>query len=52
MIVRALYSLKSAGVSFRTHFAQCMQELVYQSCDSDPDLWIKAEYRPGDKLEY
>ena len=39
MIVRALYGLKSAGASFRAHLAQCMQELGYQSCDTDPDLW-------------
>ena len=25
---------------------------MYQSCNADPDLWIKAEYRPEDKLAY
>ena len=29
-----------------------MQELGYESCDADPDLLVKAEYRSGDKLEY
>ena len=46
--VRALYSLKSAGASFRAHLAQCMQELGYQSCNADPDLWMKAELIPED----
>ena len=30
---------------------QCMQELGH-SCDAYPDLWMKAEYRLGDKLEH
>ena len=46
VIVRALYWLKSVGVSFRAHLEQCMQELGYCSCDADPDLWMKAPY-PG-----
>ena len=52
IIVRVLYTLKSAGASFRAHLAQSMQELWYQSCDADHDLWMKAEYKPEDKLEY
>ena len=34
------------------HFAQYVQELGYKSCDADSDLWLKPEFRPGDKLEY
>ena len=51
IIVRAIYGLKSADASFREHHAQYMQKLGYQSCDADLDLWMKAEYRPEDKLE-
>ena len=29
-----------------------MQELGYHSCDADPDLWMKAEYRLEEKLQY
>ena len=29
-----------------------MWELAYHFCDVDPDLWMKAEYRPEDKLEH
>ena len=52
IIVRALYGLKGAGASFRAHLAQCMWELGYSSCHADPDLWMKAQFRPEDKLEY
>ena len=36
----------------RAHFVQYIWDLGYQSCDADPDLWIKAEYRLEDKLDY
>ena len=49
---RALHSLKSAGASFRAHLVQNMCELGYKSCDSDPEPWMKPEFRPEDKLEY
>ena len=52
IVVRDLYSLKSTGASFRSHLAQCMQEMGYQSCHADSDLWMKAQYRPDNKLEY
>ena len=51
IIVRALYCLKSVGASFQANLAQCMQELVSVPCDADPDLWMKAKYRPEDKLQ-
>ena len=50
VIVRVLYSLKSACASLKAYLAQCMQDLGYQSCDADPDLLIKAEYRLEDNL--
>ena len=50
IIVRAKYSLKSTGASFRAHLAQCKQALGYKSCDADPDLWMKPEFKPYDKL--
>ena len=51
VIVGALYGLKSAGASFRAHIAKCMQDLRYCCCNADPDLWMKAQYRPDEKLE-
>ena len=36
------------------HLEQILHNVCrkFQSCDADPDLWMKAEYRPEDKLEY
>ena len=48
--VRVLYRFKSAGASFRAHITQCMQKLGCFPCDADTDLWMKAQYRPEDKL--
>ena len=52
IIVRSIYGLKNAGAAFRSHLAQYLWALEYQSCDADPDLWMKAEYRLDNKLEY
>ena len=43
IIVRVLYSLKSASASFKAHLELCMLELGYESCYVDPDLWMKPE---------
>ena len=51
-ILSALYGLKSAGASVRTHLAQCVQELGYKSCDADPGPWINPDFGPEDKLKY
>ena len=32
LVVRALYGLKSAGAAFRSHLADCMRQIGYQSC--------------------
>ena len=37
IIVRVFYGLKCAGVSFRAHLTQCMQEFGYCSCNADPN---------------
>ena len=37
--VKALFELKFTGEFFRAHLAQCMQELGYESCKADLDLW-------------
>ena len=49
VLVRALYGLKSAGASFRSHLASCMRELGYMSarqtltCGSRP--WLDRPIR-------
>ena len=52
IIVRALYGLKSAGDSFKSHLCICMRGLGYEPCMYDTDLWYKAEARPDDGHEY
>jgi hypothetical protein len=52
LIVRALYGLKSAGVVFRNHLAECMKHLGWDPCRADRDLWMKAETRPNDGVQY
>ncbi|KAL7461107.1 hypothetical protein ACHAXS_003421, partial [Conticribra weissflogii] len=42
IVVRALYGLKSAGAAFRSHLADCMRQLGYESNKADPDLWMKV----------
>ena len=46
IVVRALYGLKSAGASFRSVMADCMDQLGYKPCKADPDLWMKEAVRP------
>ena len=52
IVVRSLYGLKSSGAAFRAHLGECMSDLGYHPCLADPDLWIKAEIRPDDGVEY
>ena len=52
IIVRALYGQRSAGAAYRSHLAECLRSLGYQSCQADPDLWYKAAIRPEDGFEY
>ena len=48
VIVRALCGLKSAGAAFRSHLANCIESLGYESCKADPDLWLKSDFGPED----
>ena len=50
--IRALYGLKSTGAPFREHHAQCMQDLWYDSCKTEVDMWWKPEIRLQDKFEF
>ena len=35
-----------------SHLARCMESMGYQSCNADPDLWLKPEIRPEDGVKY
>ena len=40
-IVRSLHGLKSAGASYRHHLATCMEHLGFESCKTNPDVWLR-----------
>jgi len=42
LMVRAFYGLKSAGVLFRIHLADCMQHMGFTPCLADQHLWMMA----------
>jgi hypothetical protein len=46
IVVRALCGLKSAGASFRNHFADDKREMGHASCKADADVWLTPETRP------
>ena len=52
LVVRVLYGIKFSGASFRNHLSECMRNLGYLSCLSDPDLWFKEETRLSDGDKY
>ena len=41
-----------AGAAFHTHLASLMRQMGYTSCKADPDLWLKKETSPDNKLKY
>ena len=47
IIVRALYGGKSAGADYWRHVRAAMEEMGFQSCNADPDVWM----RPGTKSD-
>ena len=42
IVVRALYGGKVASTNFQNHLHDCMEHLGYESCLTDPDLWMKV----------
>ena len=43
VIVRALYGLKSSGAAWRSHFANDLCDMGFQSSlASNPDVWMRA----------
>lgn len=47
IIVRALYGLRSAGASFRSHLASKLDEMGFSPCVADPDVWLRAAIKPN-----
>ena len=51
IIVRALYGGKSAGADYWRHVRQAMEEMGFQSCKADNDVWLREGTR-SDGTEY
>jgi hypothetical protein len=51
IIVRALYGLKSSGAMWRSHFANTLKDLGFQSSLADPDMWYRSATKPN-SFEY
>ena len=47
IIVRALYGGKSANADYWRHVREAMNELGFESCKADPDVWL----RPANKSD-
>jgi Reverse transcriptase (RNA-dependent DNA polymerase) len=48
-ISKALYGLRSSGARWHDRFADCITELGFFQCKSEPDIWMR---RVGDIYEY
>ncbi len=52
IIVRALYGLKSSGAAWRSHLANTLHTMGFQSCLADPDIWFRAACKLNGKKYY
>ena len=52
MIFLALQRLKSASALLHNHLFDCMKQMGYKRCISDPNLWMIPKTRKSDGLEY
>ena len=51
IIVRALYGGKSANGDYWRHVRKAMEEMEFQSCKADPDVWFRPATK-SDGTEY
>ena len=52
IIVRALYGLKSSGAAFRSHLAQCLDEIGFRPSIADADVWMRMNIKPDGEEYY
>ena len=52
IIVRALYGLKSSGAAFRSHLAQCLDEVGFRPSIADADVWMRMNVKPDGEEYY
>ena len=52
LVVKALYGLNSANFSFRSHMAEQLVNLGFQSTMADPDVWLRAASKDDGEQYY
>ena len=52
IIVRALYGGKSAGADYWRHVRKAMDEMGFESCKADPDVWLRPSIRSDGSKYY
>lgn len=52
IIARALYGLKSSGAAWRAKLAETLSSMGYNSCEADPDVWLKRAVKPNGSEYY
>jgi Reverse transcriptase (RNA-dependent DNA polymerase) len=49
IIQKALYGLRTSGLHWHEHFANCLREMGFVPCRAEPDIWL---HRNGGVYEY
>ena len=52
IILMVLYDLKSGGAAFRAFLAERLEEIVFKSSITDPDVWIRPTTKADDNHYY
>jgi hypothetical protein len=52
LIVRALYSLKSSGASWRAHIAHTLTDMNFVPSHGDPDVWMCMAFKQMKNASY
>jgi hypothetical protein len=49
IIVKALYGLRTSGLRWHEHFADCLRNEGFSPCKAEPDIWMRLN---GNLYEY
>ncbi len=49
IIFKALYGLRTSGLCWHEHFADCLHDMGFQPCKAEPDIWMQCN---GNIYEY
>jgi hypothetical protein len=49
VVLKALYGLRTSGLRWHEHFADCLRNEGFSPCKAEPDIWMRLN---GDLYEY